>query len=105
LFKTAYRLQLNKKLFEKLGIELVGISSGSEKSHLDFASKCSLDFPLLVDHDKRVMKKFNAVSVFGGVKRKVVLISEGRKILYESEVIPFRYQTSKQLVRLFENIE
>ena len=97
--------QIHKELFEKLDIIVIGVSTDSEKSHFDFVKKCSLGFPLLADVDKDATKKYNAFNLFGGVKRKVVLISEDRKILYEKEVMPFRYQTSKQLVRLFENIE
>ena len=97
--------QLNKKLFEKLNIGLVGISTGSEKSHFDFANKCRLDFPLLVDDGKKVAKIYKAVTMFGSIKRKVVLISESRKILYESEILPLKYQTANQLITLIENIE
>lgn len=97
--------QLNNKLFERLDISIVGISTGSEKSHFHFANKCSLDFPLLADDGKKVAKKYKAVNLFGGIKRKVVLISENRKILFESEVMPLKYQTSSQLITRFENIK
>jgi peroxiredoxin Q/BCP len=97
--------QLNKKLFEKLDISIVGISTGSERSHFHFASKCSLDFPLLADDSKKVAKKYKAVNLFGIIKRKVVLISENRKILLESEVMPLKYQTSSQLIAQFGNIK
>jgi peroxiredoxin Q/BCP len=93
--------QIHKELFQKLDILVIGINTGSEKSHFDFAKKCGLGLTLLADVDKDATKKYNAFNLFGGVKRKAVLISEERKILYEKEVMPFRYQTSKQLVRLF----
>lgn len=97
--------ELNKNLFDKLDISVVAISTGSEKSHFDFANKCNLDFPLLVDDGKKVSKKYNAVNLLGGIRRKLVLISENRKILYENEIMPIKYLTSNQLITLFENIE
>jgi len=97
--------QANKNEFLKLGIILVGINNDSEGSHLKFANKCSLDFPVLSDRDKKVCRKFRAVNLFGRIKRKLVLIGESKKILFEDEVFSFRYRTSGKLKALLKNLQ
>jgi peroxiredoxin Q/BCP len=96
--------QMNKHQFEKLGIRLAAISADSEDSHLDFVSKCSINFPLLADIDKEVCRKYNALNIFGGVKRKLVLVSKSRKIIFENEVISFKYKSFDTLKVLLENL-
>jgi len=95
--------QKNKNEFLNLGIILVGINADSEESHLNFGNNCSLDFPILSDPNKKVCRKFEAVNLFGRIKRKLVLIGENRKILFENEVLSFRYRTAVQLKALLEN--
>lgn len=97
--------QRNKNHFEKLGIRLVGISADSEESHSDFANKCSFNFPLLADIDKEICKKYKALNILGKVKRKLVLVSENRKILFKNEVISFRYKSFDSLKTLLKNLE
>ena len=89
--------QTNKNEFDSLGIILVGINADSKEMHLNFAEKCSLNFQILTDPEKEVCKKYNAVTLFGGIKRKLVLIGTNRKILFEDEVLPVKYRTTDQL--------
>jgi peroxiredoxin len=89
--------QLNKNEFLDLGIILVGINADSEKMHLNFSEKCSLDFIILSDPGKDICKRFDAVNLFSGIKRKLVLIGKEKKILFEDEVLPVKYRTSDQL--------
>jgi len=96
--------QKNKKLFDDLGIILVGINADSEKTHSGFAEKCGLDFRILSDPGKIVCQKYNAVNLIGGIKRKLVLIDTNRKIIFEEEVFSFMYRTSRQLKALLQNL-
>jgi peroxiredoxin len=96
--------QLNKNEFLKIGIILVGVNTGSEESHLNFANKCNLDFPVLSDLNKKVCGKYKAVNLFGRIKRKLVLIGENKKVLFEDEVLSFKYRSSEKLKTMLENL-
>src|SRR5690606_20470788 len=96
--------QMNKNELESYGIILVGINADSEETHLNFAAKCSLDFPLLADPDRSVSKKFKAINLFGGIKRKLVMIDGDRKIIFEDEIISIKYRTSGQLKAMLLNL-
>src|SRR5262245_52013851 len=44
--------------FKKLGIEILGVSVDTEKSHRSFAEKFNLPFRLLVDSDKEIVQAY-----------------------------------------------
>lgn len=46
--------------FEKVGAQVLGISTDSVNSHSRFAAKYHLPFPLLADEDKTVVKAYGA---------------------------------------------
>jgi len=96
--------QMNKEEFSNLGIKLVTINSDSAEKHRDFAGNCGLDFTMLSDPEKDVCRKYNAVNLFGGIKRKMVLISKERKILFEDEVLSINYRTTEQLKSRLSNL-
>lgn len=50
--------------FKDLGAEVIGISSDSVASHLQFKSKFSLPFILLSDHNKKLRKLFGVANNF-----------------------------------------
>src|SRR6266581_5639700 len=58
--------------FAALGATVVGISSQDLASHEQFASKHSLNVPLLADVDKQVARAYDAFSSRLGVKRAVI---------------------------------
>lgn len=61
--------------FKDLGAEVIGISSDSVESHIQFKSKFSLPFILLSDHDKKLRKLFgveNNFLIFPGRETYVV---------------------------------
>ena len=67
--------------FQKLGVEVVGISPDSVESHCKFAGKQSLNFHLLADIDHKVAEKYGVwveKSLYGrrfwGVQRTTFLI-------------------------------
>lgn len=69
--------------FEKIGIEILGVSTDSEKSHQKFISKYELPFTLLADVDHKVADLYESYGekkfmgrTFDGVFRKTFLIDE-----------------------------
>lgn len=50
--------------FKELGAEVIGISSDSVESHIQFKSKFSLPFILLSDNDKKLRKLFGVENNF-----------------------------------------
>ena len=53
--------------FKTLGAEVIGISSDSLKSHVEFASKHNLPFILLSDFDKKIRKAFGVPNDYLGL--------------------------------------
>ena len=53
---------------EKLGAKVLGISVDDTESHMKFASKYHLPFPLLSDHDGSVAEQYGALNNFGIIK-------------------------------------
>ncbi len=62
--------------FGKLNATVVGISSQDLASHEGFASKHSLNVPLLADVDKAVARAYSAYSPRMGTKRAAIVIDE-----------------------------
>ncbi len=82
----------SKEAYEKMGIEIIGVSADSVKKHQSFAQKYDLPFLLLADESKEVV---NAYGVWGkkkfmgreyeGIFRQSFLIDEEGNIarIYE----------------------
>ena len=66
-------------LFKILGAEVWGISNGSIKSHLGFANKNKLQYPLLCDQNNILRKQFGVPKKLGFIEGRVTYIinSEG----------------------------
>ena len=66
-------------LFKILGAEVWGISNGDIKSHLEFANKNKLQYPLLSDKDNILRRKFGVPKKLGFIEGRVTYIinSEG----------------------------
>lgn len=79
----ACNLRDNYKLLQDKGIQIIGVSVDSVKSHDKFAKKYDLPFPLIADVDKEMVeayqvwgpKKFMGIS-FIGITRTSFLINE-----------------------------
>jgi len=77
----------NENALKAKGIQVIGVSADSEKSHAKFSSKYDLNFPLIADTDKSII---NAYGVWGkkkfmgkeydGIYRETFLIDEEGKI-------------------------
>ncbi len=66
-------------LFKILGAEVWGISNGSSQSHLEFANKNKLPYPLLCDQNNILRKQFGVPRKLGFIEGRVTYIinSEG----------------------------
>ena len=66
-------------LFKILGAEVWGISNGNAQSHLEFANKNKLQYPLLCDDNNKLRKKFGVPKKLGFIEGRVTYIinSEG----------------------------
>jgi peroxiredoxin Q/BCP len=79
----ACSLQNNLTTLKKEGYEVVGVSPDDVKSHKKFADKFKLEFNLLADTDKKVMKAYDVFGkkmfmgrIFDGVIRTTFVINE-----------------------------
>jgi peroxiredoxin Q/BCP len=75
------------KEFRKAGVDIVGVSRDSVKSHDKFTEKEKLPFPLLSDEDEKLCKLFDVIhekSLYGkkylGIERSTFLL-DGTGIL------------------------
>lgn len=81
--------------YEKAGVEILGVSPDTVKSHVKFKQKYSLPFPLLADKDHKVcelygvwaLKKFMGREYMGVLRTTFLIDAEG------------------QIVRVFENVK
>lgn len=87
-----FRDRMNE--FKKHKIQVLGVSTDSVESHAKFASKHNLNFPLLADEEKKVVKKYGVwkeKSMFGkkymGIQRDSFLIDEKGKIIKHYEKV------------------
>jgi len=83
----AQEFQQAKAKFEKAGATIVGLSPDPMDSHLRFAEKLGLEFPLLVDRDAKVAAKYgvwrtkkNYGREYLGLVRSTFLIDPSGKI-------------------------
>ena len=85
--KEACALRDHFDAFRRLGVEILGVSVDSEKSHQSFVQKYGLPFTLLADTDKRLVEAYGVwgeKSLYGkrymGTNRVTYLIDEAGKI-------------------------
>lgn len=76
------------KMFADKGVQIIGISKDSVKSHKKFATKFNLNFPLLADESKETIKAFGAWTERGfmgrpGIVRNSYLINPAGEIVKE----------------------
>ncbi len=68
-------------LFKILGAEVWGISNGDSQSHLEFANKNNLQYPLLCDIDNILRKKFGVPKKLGFIEGRVTYIFDSSGII------------------------
>ncbi len=74
--KEACSMRDGMKELEKLGVQVLGVSTDSVKSHEGFRDKYSLNFPLLSDTSKNIVKTYGVESDFGSARRITFLIDK-----------------------------
>ena len=74
--KEACSIRDNYQSFQDRDIPVFGVSGGSERSHQRFKEKHSLPFPLLMDQDYSLAKKYSAYGWPKRVSRITFLIDE-----------------------------
>ena len=97
--------QLNIDDFDKNGIKVVGINTESVDSHQTFCNYRQINFPLLSDVDKKVSRSFDALTLLGLNKRKLVLIDTDKKIKYEQSIAAFRYPGSGYILEKLKKLQ
>jgi len=80
--KEACSIRDGMKELEKLGVQVLGVSTDSVKSHEGFKEKHGLNFPLLSDKGKDIIKSYGVVSDSGSAKRETFLIDKTGVIRY-----------------------
>jgi len=80
--------------FSDIGVEVIGISSDSERSHKAFAEKYKLPFKLLSDRDGKVRRAFGVPSSFGFVPGRVTYVIDKQGVIrhaFNSQMNPTRH--------------
>ena len=79
---------------QELGVQVIGVSADSSKSHLGFMQKYELPFPLWSDSEKKLMEAFGVLgekSMFGkkyiGILRTTFAINELGEIMHVWEKV------------------
>ncbi len=68
-------------LFKILGAEVWGISNGDTNSHLHFANKNKLQYPLLCDKNNVLRKQFGVPKKLGFIEGRVTYIINSQGII------------------------
>ena len=68
-------------LFKILGAEVWGISNGDSQSHLEFANKNKLQYPLLCDINNILRRKFGVPKKIGFIEGRVTYIIDSNGII------------------------
>jgi peroxiredoxin Q/BCP len=78
----ACNIRDNYAVLMQKGIEIVGVSADSEKSHLNFIEKQNIPFPLIADEEKEVIRAFGVWGekkfmgkVYDGIHRTTFMIN------------------------------
>jgi peroxiredoxin Q/BCP len=79
----ACNLRDHDKLFQKSGYQIIGVSADSVASHIKFATRFGLPFPLIADTEKEICNLYGVWGektflgkTFYGIKRTTFVIDE-----------------------------
>lgn len=74
--KEACSMRDGMEELQKLGVQVLGVSTDGVKAHENFRSKFDLNFPLLSDKSKDIITAYGTESDFGSAKRITFLIDK-----------------------------
>ena len=74
--KEACSMRDGMKELEEMGIQVLGVSTDSVKSHEGFRDKFRLNFPILSDKSKSIVKAYGVESDHGSARRVTFLIDK-----------------------------
>lgn len=80
--KEACSLRDGMDDLEGLGINVLGVSTDGVKAHENFKNKYNLNFPLISDKSKDIIKLYGVKSAFGTAKRETFLINSNGEIVH-----------------------
>ena len=93
-------------LFKILGAEVWGISNGDTKSHLEFANKNNLPYPLLCDLNNILRKKFGVPKTLGFIEGRVTYIINSKgKIIHIFEDLLNGPAHIKEAIRALKKLQ
>ncbi len=81
--KEACSFRDSYEVFQKLGAEVVGVSSDTVESHKEFAASHNLPFQLLSDEDDQVRKLYGVPSTLGLLPGRVTYIIDREGIIQQ----------------------
>jgi len=67
--------------FKEIGAEVIGVSSDSVDSHLDFSSRCDLPFTLLSDPGGKVRSLYGVPSTLGVLPGRVTYVIDPQGVV------------------------
>jgi peroxiredoxin Q/BCP len=68
--------------YEAAEVVRFGVNDGSLESHRRFGEKYTLDFPLIVDEDKEIARRYGTLKENGGIARSTFLIDRSGRIVF-----------------------
>ncbi len=86
---------------QKLGIQVLGVSTDGVKSHENFRSKFDLNFPLLSDKSKDIINAYGVESDYGSASRITFLIDKSGVIRH----IWMKVRTSSHFEEVVEKVK
>lgn len=89
---------LNQEELKKFGIKIVGINIDPVESHQSFCANNKIDFPVLSDPEKKVSSYFDALTLLGQNKRKLVLVGKDKRIKLERSTLHMFFVDTRQLL-------
>lgn len=88
--------------FAEAGVAVFGVNHANAESHANFADKHQFPFPLLIDADKKISKKYGAVKkLFSAtvIKRTVVAINKDGIVVFYKHGMPKEADILKALTK------
>lgn len=90
--------------FERLGAQVIGMSTDTEASRAKFRDACQLSFPLLPDDDKTIGRAYGVVggigALFGQASRQTFLIGPDGRLAYRWRGVNVQRHAAEVLAKL-----